>query len=218
MHEKESPFPSAFAAICLQSQFPIDVNHSEAKGMAGRHQDLFHSAILKESAVSKFSEAFQRLELPPTWSKLGNPTTHRGSYGFTEIAHYALLLPYLIRLLDDKNLKSKAVLHIQEEFGAEPDFLHLPSAVEKLTFIYCKFAECLSCITQDTLLHEEQDTISEFVITLDMTFVFTHSCRRIKDTRKLFVRLVPCLPNAAEQKRSLESSNLHIGLHLHCDV
>lgn len=40
----------------------------------------------------------------------------------------------------------------------------------------------------------------------------------IKSSRKLFIRLVPCFPLESDRKRSLESSNLHIGLHLHQDA
>lgn len=100
------PWSECFPGLVPFRQFPVDVNHSELKGMCSRYLNLLLEGVLTTSGQKAFRDALANFQNPPHWQPFQNPITHRKSYGFTELGRLITLIPYLIeRAIQKINIK-----------------------------------------------------------------------------------------------------------------
>ena len=105
-----SPWHNAFPGLVTFQSFPLEVAHSELKGMCLRYLDLLMERVLTGPGTRSLSHALSVCPLPrksggsAKWARF-QMLSHRQAYGYSELGKPMLIMPYLLMHLRKADIK-----------------------------------------------------------------------------------------------------------------
>jgi hypothetical protein len=95
------PEPSSLEALTptldLILSRPVDVPHSEWKGLGRLLQHLLFSAVLTSLGQEEYLNAFQQFSTPSTWPRIQSPKHYVDSWSLSEAGRATILTPLILR-------------------------------------------------------------------------------------------------------------------------
>lgn len=208
---KDGPWVECFPGLSPFRQFPLDVNHSELKGMCSRYLDLLLEQILNVQGQTAFRQALTVFANPPGWQAFQNPLTHRKSYGFTELGRLVVISPFLLDISVTSSGVRPSAQSVLLGMSTRVDMLPCADgtshkALQNLICVYANMAQHVATCLKSSFSIEELQELNRSSI----------------GVRDSFQRMTPCYNrldkdrgiNTKEAEALCKLPNVHIGLHL----
>lgn len=201
---EESPWIECFPGISPFRQFPLDVNHSELKGMCSRYLDLLLDQVLNAQGQVMYRQALTVFENPPGWQAFQNPIVHRKSYGFTELGRLIIVTPFLMESsISILGIRAQAVA-ILTKLSAESGLPGQPLVF--LVQMYARMADHVARCLSTSLSTSQIRAIGESAISIRRAFQGMTPCyHKLDKGRNLITKDADSLSKLP---------NVHIGLHV----
>lgn len=155
-----SVWPQAFPAFEPVIQTPSDFNHTDVKGMGSRFQDVLFN-LLSAKGERMLSDEAARATLPAGWSRLQNPISHRGSYSFTEVGRFSIILPFILRRgLKADCMKKEQLKLLQRSLQCSD----VDELIVKVIKCFVRQAQCFSEASMSILSRRRTATLLKRVV------------------------------------------------------